>query len=119
MANSFTPETMKEIYVLLNYCEIFEKVPAHIQEKILNEMNPEYEFHIREDIPLEQQNIGEDTISALAYLYVRYICEDEEERERLLKQFNENEMKYQEELRKIYNPDDLFSHNKKILGDHL
>ena len=44
----------------------------------------------------------------IALLNLQYWCKDEEEKERLKKVYANNENKYQEELRKKYNPDNIF-----------
>jgi len=62
---------------------------------------------IARDIPLEEQNLREETISILAYLKLNCFC-DNEEKKQFVKMLNENERKYQEELKEKYNPDTLF-----------
>ena len=54
----------------------------------------------------------------IALLHLNYWCEDENEKERLNEIFNENEKKYQDELREKYNPDNLFK-NKKYKEEQL
>ena len=57
---------------------------------------------------LNDMELKEETRGLLALMYEKYWC-PEEEKEELKKKFNENEKKYQEELREKYNPDNIFS----------
>ena len=45
-------------------------------------------------------------------LNLNYWCETEEEKQELIKHYTENERKYQEELRKKYNTDNIFQKKK-------
>ena len=53
------------------------------------------------------------TYTIIAYLYLKYICESEEEKNRLKNIYIHNELVYQKELGEKYNPDDLFKNSKK------
>ena len=46
-------------------------------------------------------------------LQINYWCKSDDEKIALADKFSENERKYQEELRKKYNPDNLFKKNKQ------
>lgn len=52
------------------------------------------------------------TKEILTVLYKDYMCDDIE-RAKLDKTLNENEIKYQNELREKYNPDDIFKDRQK------
>ena len=46
-------------------------------------------------------------------LYLNYWCENEEEKNSLIKQYAENDRKSEEETREKYNPDNLFKNKEK------
>ena len=73
-----------------------------------NNKNQDYQVNIDSNIPLEEQNLLQETVDILAMLKLNYWCTNEKEKEGLLNLLNENEKKYQEELRKKYNPNNLF-----------
>ena len=104
-----------EIYSILKVMndDDVKKLPKKclelIQNKKSNSYNPEYNLKQ----PLKEQNVKEETIAFLALLYLNYWCDTEEEKKELMKLFNINEVKYQEELREKYNPDDLFKKKEK------
>ena len=50
---------------------------------------------------------------------LQYWYKDEDKKQRLLEILDENERKYQEELREKYNPDDLFNKDNKIKKDSV
>ena len=54
-----------------------------------------------------------ETLALIAILYLKYICEDENEKEELKEIFRKNEEKHQAELREKYNPDNIFQNNSK------
>lgn len=94
--------------------ELVDKIPSKVrtffteQSKNITEYNSKY----NSDIPLENQDLLEETKGVLTWFYRDYWC-TEEERIELDKILNENENKYQEELRQKYNPD-IFAKNEKI-----
>ena len=99
-----------EVYEILQLLgsEFIDKVPNKFIEFIAKEKDNEYYQNIKKDIPLEEQNLLEDTINILAMLKLDYWCENEEEKEELESILTENERLYQEDLREKYNPDNIF-----------
>ena len=99
-----------EIYQILLFLgdDFIKKIPYNFIEFIENEKNDDYEFYIDPNIPLENQELLEDTINILAMLKLEYWCDSEDEKEELSNLFSYNEEKYQAELREKYNPDKIF-----------
>lgn len=88
--------------------EFIDKLPKRFIEFIKKERDINYEPNINPNVPLEEQQLLEDTINILAMLKLDYWCETEAEKQELLQILSENEEKYQQELRDKYNPDNLF-----------
>lgn len=99
-----------EIYEILQLLgsEFVDKIPNEFIEFIDKEKDNDYYPNIKKDIPLEEQNLFEDTINILAMLKLDYWCENESEKEELRNILIENERIYQEDLREKCNPDNIF-----------
>lgn len=50
----------------------------------------------------------------IALFHLNYWCNSEEEKKELEELFKDNEEKYQIEIRKKYNPDDIFKKKKEL-----
>ena len=85
-----------------------EKIPQKLKDIFREEKDNSYKKIINADVPIIEQNLKEETLSIIALLNLQYWCEDESEKERLRNIYNENERKYQTQLREKYNPDNLF-----------
>lgn len=103
----------KDAYVeVLSIIDLLEenqknKIPKNLKDFFEDNKNQNYQANIVPDIPLEEQDLLQETIDILAMLKLNYWCTNEE-KEELLDLLNENEKKYQEELVEKYNPDNLF-----------
>lgn len=110
-----TRETYSEVYSILNMLgetyiiKIPSKLYQMIKEEKLNEYNPKYDS----TLALEQPNIKNETLSMIALFHLNYWCDSQEEKQELKDLFNENEIKYQEELKEKYSPDNLFKKYKE------
>lgn len=89
------------------------KIPQKVYEFFKKKSSEDYVKHLNNNISLYNQDIREDTKEILAILLTNYWCKTEEEKNQLLKLFRDNELKYQEELREKYNPDDIFKKRNK------
>ncbi len=115
-----TKKVYSEVYAFLNIVseEDRNKIPKKLKEMIEEEREKEYTPSYTFEIPIGEQEISDEAIAMIALLHLNYWCEDENEKERLNEIFNENEKKYQDELREKYNPDNLFK-NKKYKEEQL
>lgn len=106
-------KTFSEIDMILNLIdsEMKNKVSADFIKFIKEEKDNEYKPNIKQDIPLEEQNILPETIDILALLKLNYWCNEEEKKE-LLELLNKNEQKFQKEAKEKYDIDKLFKTNK-------
>lgn len=104
-----------EVDKILSFMEIryVEKVPKKIREMFKNEKLQDYEPNIDKNIPLEEQQLERKTLAILAMLNLNYWCENEEEKEELIRAYSNNDKKRNEELREKYNPDNIFKNKNK------
>ena len=100
---------------ILSFMEIryVEKVPKKMREMFKNEKLQDYEPNIDKNIPLEEQQLERKTLAILAMLNLNYWCENEEEKEELIRAYSNNDKKRNEELREKYNPDNIFKNKNK------
>ena len=109
-----TKEIYSEVYEILILLgdrfinKLPEKLFNLIKTEKIDSYNPQYNL----DRPLEEQNIKEETIDMIALFYLNYWCKTEAEKNELKHIFDENECKYQKELREKYNPDNLFKNKE-------
>ncbi len=97
-------QVYSEVYAVLCALndEYLIKTPQKILDKINNERDRDYRFHIDENIPLTEQNLSKEAIAMLAALKLDYWCETQEEKnelEQLLKT-NDKGVKLSSSLKK-------------------
>lgn len=95
------------------------QIPKKLRNFFREERDINYHKNIDPSIPIKEQNLKEETLSIIALLMLQYWYKDEDKKQRLLEILDENERKYQEELREKYNPDDLFNKDNKIKKDSV
>ena len=102
-----------EVDKILSYMEIkyVEKIPKKMRELFKSEKLQGYEPKIDKDLPLDQQNLQRKTLAILTLLNLNYWCENQEEKQELIKAYSENDKKREKEMREKYNPDNIFKKN--------
>ena len=114
VTNEFA-EASAELIEILRYIpktEV-EKIPLKLRGFFEDVSKPNYNVRIDPRKPLEEQDLKEKTKDLITVIYINYWC-TEEEKQILDKQLLENDKKYEEELRKKYDPDKLFEKNTKV-----
>lgn len=104
-----------EVYSILNYVDEYyvNKISSKFLEYIYNKKDNDYKPNIDMTIPLEEQNLLEDTVNMLAIIKYNYWCENSEEKQELVDILHKNEEKYQEELHEKYKIEDVFKNPEK------
>ena len=102
-------QTCSEIYCLLNYFpeSYIYKLPKKLLNLIKQNSYPKYFIEVDVNKPLEEQKIIKETKDTLIVLKYNY-WSDEAEKRNIIERLNENEKKYENELREKFNPDNLF-----------
>ena len=106
-----------EVYEILNLLEdeYKNRVPKKVIEFFERERDEKYNPIIEIDVPLDKQNLKRETMVLLAILNMNYWCDNEDEKQEMLKSFNENEASKklkEKELAEKYNSDNLFKKNE-------
>ena len=94
------------------------RIPKRILSYIKTNKSKEFDWQIDKTLPLEKQDLLQTTKEILTVLYKDYMCNDVE-RIKLEEKLNDNERKYQEELRQKYNPDNIFKDKTKEVVDKI
>ena len=115
--------------IKMAYCEVdiileqleekyVNKIPNKLQKLFKEQKRKDYFPEIRFDIPIEEQKLLRKTIAILAMINLNYWCEDEKQKQELIKIYAENDKKREAELREKYNPDNIFkSKIEKIVSE--
>lgn len=119
MAAQLTKEdtfAFAELLEILSFMdeESINKIPKKLIAIFENNALQTYEKHLSPEIPLEEQNISEKTISYLGVLCLNYWCESEEEKQNLLEQVRQNDIRKEQELREKYSYEKMFNNQKSV-----
>lgn len=109
MITSEYSEAMVEILDILSNSEdsICEKIPKKLIEFWEKNKSSTYKPKLDHSKTLNEMDLKEKTRDIITMIYLNYLCNGEEKKN-TLQIIRGNEEVYQEELRKIYNPDDIF-----------
>lgn len=102
-------KTLSETYCLLKHFPkaYIEKIPPKILELINHFSDSKYYIDINTEKTLDEQNISEETKNMLIVFKYNY-WSTEGEKQMIYDKLDENEMKYQQELREKYNYENIF-----------
>ena len=104
-------------------CEVLD-ILKHTRKEDVDKISPKFMDFLNKNkddnyIPnldhtkrIKEMNLSDTTIGILSIINSKFWCNDEQ-RQEFNKKLNENEIKYQKELREKYNPDNVFQ-NKTI-----
>ena len=87
--------------------EDVDKIPNKFLEFLKNNASENYDLTLDFDKSLSEMNLSTKTIGILSIIIKKYWCNDEE-RKKFEIRLQENEIKYQDELREKYNTNSLF-----------
>ena len=108
--------TLYEVSEILKILDnsLVKKIPEKVKQEIELNKSQSHNFEYDSSKSLDEQKILKTTEKYLTMLFLRYWCTEEEKTE-VLKAMNENEKKYQAEIREKYNPDKLFEDKKETI----
>lgn len=109
MLNQNYSEASAEVLDIINHMNVNEM--SKISRKFINFLHEnaskQYKSNLDYSKKLQDMNLREETKGLLAIMYRNYLCPKEKLQD-LQEKFNENEQKYQVEIRKKYNPNNIF-----------
>lgn len=114
MENIEYANSLYQVNEILKYMapNLKARIPKKFISYFENNKSQNYNWSIDTSLPLEKQNLLTPTKEILTLLYRDYICDDIE-KIKVQKTLNENDIKYQEKLKEIYNPNNVFKNKQK------
>ena len=115
MVEAKTQEVFSEVYAFLEIVgdQYRNKLPKELIQIFETQKSKTYNPQYDPNIEIYKQNLKKGTLAIIAILDLNYWCETEEEKQKIRKALEENELKKQEEIRKKYNPDNIFENKTK------
>lgn len=92
--------------------QIAQKIPKSLIEYFEKYKAKNYIYKFDNTKSFDEQLISEETGGILALIVLNYIANDEE-KDQIKEKLIENENKYQEELKELYNPENIFKNRQK------
>lgn len=113
MTNTYA-KAYTEVLEIIKYLpsEEYKRIP---KEKIIfyeNNKDNSYNYNFDSTKSLNEQEVSREARAIIVSLFRDFFCTPIQ-KEKLQKMLLNNEQKYQEELRKKYNPDNLFKNKKE------
>ena len=90
-----------------------KKIPAKLMNYFKDNATKDYVCDFDYNRPLKELNLKDETKALICMIYINYICDNQEKKQKIISKLNENEIKYQEELKKKYSTENLFKNNIK------
>ena len=113
-----TREAYAEVDNFIECLDLYDKnkIPESIRKYFKKEKSNNYNKIIDVNQLIKNQNLKDETLAIIAMLNLKYWCDDEEEKKRLMTIYSENEKKYQNELKEKYDIEKIFEerNNKKL-----
>lgn len=106
--------SISEVLDIINNMEDIyrEKISTKFMEFLVKNQNENYMNHMNPNLEINEQIKGKKTKEILAIIAYNYWY-NEEQREEYKKRLKENEEIHQQELRKLYDTDNLFKRNRE------
>ena len=103
-------QVLSEVYQIIEYMEpaLRERIPERLINQIAEKRDKDYMFKYDTSKSLLDQDMYDESKHLISAIYINYVCDDNEKRE-ILNIWSENDKKYEEELRKKYDVNNLFS----------
>jgi hypothetical protein len=111
-----TRQAYLEVDYIIELLSDYEKnkIPKKLRDFFKREKYAHYEKNINIKDIIENKALKKETLALVAFLNIKYICEDENEKQRLRKIYAKNEIEYQERLREKYNSNNLFKNKNNF-----
>ncbi len=108
-------KALREVSEVLEHVdpELTKKIPSSFMNLIIENADWSYDFEYDETKSYEEQNLSEEARTIMAMIYVQSFTTDESEKEKLVSQMRENDIRDEQEKREKYNIDNLFNRDTK------
>jgi len=118
MVSTAYSEAATEVLAILDNTEIeaVNKIPKKFLDFLKENSSKTYNPNFDTTKPISELKLKPKTEALLGVIYLKYWA-NEEEKIVLKKRLKENEIKYQEELKEKFNPDNIFKKNTTIIEE--
>lgn len=108
-------EVCTEVNTIIKYMpkEYQNKIPSNVLEFFEKQKLNNYKIDIDSNNIFDNSKLKEETLAIIAMLNLKYWCPNERIKKQLLKQYNENEKRYQKEIAEKYNVDNIFKNKQE------
>lgn len=90
-----------------------KRIPTKLMNYFKENATKDYVCNFDYNKPLKDINISEETKALIGMICINYMCDSQGEKQRIISKLSENEIKYQEMLKKKYSTENLFKNNIK------
>ncbi|MBR2289662.1 MAG: hypothetical protein IJ867_03425 [Clostridia bacterium] len=98
MSNTIQMKSYKEVLVILDELDLLKEIPNEIIQHMQAKQDRKWNFTFDKNMPIEAQKITRDTAKLLSLLYLGYICNDVDEKEKFNKILEQNEKSAKEQF---------------------
>lgn len=114
MENVEYMNSLYQVSEILKYItpKLKNRIPKRVISYIESNKSKDYNWKIDKTLPLEKQELLPTTKELITVLYKDYMCDDISKL-KLNKVLKENQIKYENEVREKYNPDNIFKERNK------
>ncbi len=92
--------------------EDINRIPKKFKKFLEENASKDYVCEFDYTKPLNELKLLDETRGIIGTICLNYWCNTKEEKELFLNKIHDNEVKYQQELREKYNPDNIFKSTK-------
>lgn len=105
-------EAFVEVLAILDNTPIEEKqgIPQKFINFLKENASPNYKISFDKNKQIEELTLKKETKAMLSVIYYNYLC-PKDQKEEYIEILNNNQTKFEEELREKYNPDNIFKNN--------
>ncbi|MCI8309305.1 MAG: hypothetical protein HFJ45_03685 [Clostridia bacterium] len=103
-------QSYSEVYAFINALgePYISKTPKSFIEILKKEMDETYIV----ETPINPHNFTKDSIAIISLINLNYWCDTENQRNKLIQVYKENDVKEQKELKEKYRIDNIFENNQ-------
>lgn len=114
MENVEYMNSLYQVSEILKYItpKLKRRIPKKVISYIESNKSKDFNWKIDKTLPLEKQELLPTTKELITVLYKDYMCDDIA-KAKLNKVLNDNQIKYENEVREKYNPDNIFKERNK------
>lgn len=110
MVSTGYSEAFVEVLAILDNTPIEEKqgIPQKFINFLKENASPTYKISFDKNKQIAELSLKKETKAMLSVIYYNYLC-PKDKKEEYIEVLNDNQTKFEEELREKYNPDNIFN----------